>query len=194
MSDVMVNNRGLIPFCLEIGVHRGAILALWKVICPKINKVFGISPMNGEGLPGLEGQDFTDDVVSLYDHFKLSDRGLGYPLIYKGYSTDVKALDWARSILPKSKINPGYDILYIDGSHVYEDVKSDIINYAPLVKKGGILVIDDACNDMHMPWGFFQGIEAVTDAVVETMPPKFNTEQWEFIFNFVHNRIYRRIK
>ena len=32
-----------------------------------------------------------------------------------------------------------YDFIYIDGIHQYENVKQDIINYLPMVKKGGVI-------------------------------------------------------
>ena len=32
-----------------------------------------------------------------------------------------------------------YDFIYIDGLHTYDGVKNDIINYLPLVKKGGMI-------------------------------------------------------
>jgi predicted O-methyltransferase YrrM len=32
-----------------------------------------------------------------------------------------------------------YDFVYIDGLHTYEGVKSDITNYLPLIKKGGVI-------------------------------------------------------
>jgi len=32
-----------------------------------------------------------------------------------------------------------FDFIYIDGLHTYEGVKEDIINYLPLVKKGGVI-------------------------------------------------------
>jgi len=35
------------------------------------------------------------------------------------------------------------DILYIDGDHTYEGVKKDFDAYAPLVKKGGLIVFHD---------------------------------------------------
>ena len=40
-----------------------------------------------------------------------------------------------------------YDLLLIDGDHGYEGVKADFINYVPLVKKGGIVLIDDYGNE-----------------------------------------------
>jgi len=38
------------------------------------------------------------------------------------------------------------DILFIDGDHSYEGVKKDYINYSPLVKKGGLIILHDVCN------------------------------------------------
>jgi cephalosporin hydroxylase len=82
-------------------------------------------------------------------------------------------------------------MLFIDGSHEYDDVVLDLVNYSPLVKSGGYLLIDDACNDMNEPFGFFQGIEPVTRAVLEWEKTEIGQE-FEFVFNVVHNRLYRR--
>lgn len=43
--------------------------------------------------------------------------------------------DDAVKLLNKNK----YDFIYIDGLHTYDGVKNDIINYLPLVKKGGVI-------------------------------------------------------
>ena len=170
------------PLCMEIGVHRGAILALWKILNPNA-MCYGISPMDGSGLPGLEGQDFMRDVKELHEHF-----GLELPSIYKGLSNPLD------EVVFKEHAPLVLDILYIDGSHKFEDVKYDIINYSPLVRKGGVMIIDDCANDLHMPWGYFQGIQEVTDAVNELLPPHKSNDTWEFVFNVVHNKIFRKIK
>ena len=39
-----------------------------------------------------------------------------------------------------------YDILLIDGDHNYEGVKADFEMYAPLVKKGGLILFHDIIN------------------------------------------------
>ena len=49
--------------------------------------------------------------------------------IYKMFSHD------AVNLLDKEQ----YDFIYIDGLHTYDGVKNDIINYLPLVKKGGVI-------------------------------------------------------
>ncbi len=39
-----------------------------------------------------------------------------------------------------------FDVLLIDGDHSYNGVKQDFAMYAPLVKKGGIILLHDVCN------------------------------------------------
>ena len=36
-----------------------------------------------------------------------------------------------------------FDIIYIDGSHFYLDVKNDLINSLKIIKKNGIIILDD---------------------------------------------------
>lgn len=48
----------------------------------------------------------------------------------------------SRDVLP-TITEESFHIIYIDGSHIYEDVKSDIANAKPLLKSGGILCGDD---------------------------------------------------
>jgi cephalosporin hydroxylase len=103
----------------------------------------------------------------------------------KGSSTHPKIIELARS-------KPEFDILYIDGGHAYDVVKSDIEHYAPLVKPGGYLVIDDCNNQLDMPDGYFRGIESVSKAVDEVFPPFTQNDDWEYIGSVVHNRILRR--
>ena len=71
-------------------------------------------------------------------------------------------------------------------------MKQDLANYPQLVKPGGYLVIDDCNNAHHMPDGYFRGIESVSMAVDEVMPPAVNNPHYEFDYNLVHNRILRR--
>jgi cephalosporin hydroxylase len=55
--------------------------------------------------------------------------------VIEGYSTDDKAIQAASKQL--------YDVLIIDGDHSYAGVKSDFVNFAPMVKRGGYILIDD---------------------------------------------------
>lgn len=166
---------------LEVGVFRGQTLSLYKLLADMAKKKvqrFGVSPMDSSD--GHWESDYFYDVAKLHQHFNLKK---DYS-IYHGSSTDAKIIGKAIDTEP-------YDILYIDGSHKYEDVVSDLKYYPQMVMSGGYLLIDDACNDMKQKFGFFQGIDAVTQAVLEWEKTEMGRE-FEFVFNVVHNRLYRR--
>lgn len=54
----------------------------------------------------------------------------------------------SREALNFATANGPFDILFIDAGHVHEDVKQDHEDYAPLVRKGGIVGFHDA---VHRP-------------------------------------------
>jgi hypothetical protein len=166
---------------LEVGVFRSQVLSLYKLLADISKKKvvrYGVSPMDSSD--GHWDSDYFADAVTIHQQFNLKK---DYT-IYHGSSTD-------ESIIEKAKYTAPYDILYIDGSHKYEDVVSDLAHYPQMIKQGGYLLIDDACNDMNQPWGFFQGIEPVTRAVLEWEKTEIGQE-FEFVFNVVHNRLYKR--
>lgn len=166
---------------LEIGVFRGQILSLYRLLADMSDKKvkrYGVSPMDSSD--GHWESDYFLDVSLIHQQFNLKK---DYT-IYHGSSTDTNIIEKAIATEP-------YDILYIDGSHKYEDVVSDLKHYPQMVMSGGYLLIDDACNDMKQKFGFFQGIDAVTRAVLEWEKTEMGQE-FEFVFNVVHNRLYRR--
>lgn len=158
---------------LEIGVFRGQVLALIRILS-KTASIAGITPLDSTG--GHWDSDYEADIKLLHETFKLSQ-----PDIIKGLSTDPDIIEKAKGT---------YDIIYIDGGHEYEVAKSDIINYSPFVKVGGYLVIDDCANKYDLPYGYFRGIESVSRAVDQHLP----NEQFKEIFSVVHNRIFQRVK
>jgi len=162
---------------LEIGVFRGQVIALARLLADRDKKaatITGITPLDSTG--GHWGSDYASDIRYLHDYFKLQQ-----PTIIKGLSTDEGVVRIAKD---------EYDIIYIDGGHEYEVAKSDIINYSPMVKEGGYLVIDDCANKYDLPYGYFRGIESVSRAVDEVLP----NEQFKEIFSVVHNRVFQRVK
>ena len=166
---------------LEIGVFRGSSLSLVKLLADKYNKKvnrYGVSPMDTSD--GHWDSDYFHDVYHI--HWSL---GLDTDYsIYHGLSTDKKIINKAKSTEP-------YNILYIDGGHTKEVVDSDLLHYPQMIKSGGYLMIDDCCNDMNQPWGFFQGIQPVTDAVLEWEKTDIGKD-FEFVFNVVHLKVYKR--
>lgn len=162
------------PNLLEIGVFRGQILSLWRILKPDAN-IFGVSPLDNSG--GLWDSDYEEDIRNIHNNFRLRQ-----PIIFKGLSQDINIIQEVQ--------NKWYNVVYIDGGHDYETVMNDLINYASQVKTGGYLVIDDANCDMNMEFGYFQGIQSVTDAKIKYMST--TDEKWEFIGSVVHLAIYKK--
>lgn len=164
---------------LEIGVFRGQVLALIRTLSQRSNKlatIIGITPLDSTG--GHWESNYEADINLLHDTFNLT-----YPDILKGLSTDKEIIDTAEKL-------GTYDIIYIDGGHEEEVAEADVINYSPMVKLGGYLVVDDCANKYDLPYGYFRGIESVSRAVDRNLPNK----QFKEIFSVVHNRIFQRVK
>lgn len=60
------------------------------------------------------------------------------------------------------------DLIYLDGSHDYEDVRGDIRDYAPLLGEGGVMFGDDF------------GWSGVKRAVEDSLPGRFTVEDEDF--------------
>jgi predicted O-methyltransferase YrrM len=65
------------------------------------------------------------------------------------------------------------DLVYIDASHDYESVKSEIEIWLPKVKKGGIISGDD--------FGWLGVKEAVKNTLPKAIPIGHNDSNWYFI-------------
>lgn len=168
---------------LEIGVLKGQTLSLVKMLADMMGKNakrYGVTPLNTEG--GVWESDYKQDIETIHDWFGLDK---DYKIL-QGLSEDQSIIEQAK----KLKL----DVLYIDGGHEERHITNDIEQYSPLVKVGGYMVIDDCCNSFQMPFGYFQGIQAVTKVVDSKLPPNTANEEWEFILSVVHNRVYRRVK
>ena len=165
---------------LECGVHKAQVVSLIRLLASRLRKpanIYGITPMNGAGT-GWTEDDYEGDIKKIHQQFELP-----MPKLLKGYSQEKLAVQWAAVISP-------FDVVYLDGDHTFDGVTADLTNYAPMVKSGGYLVMDDCACDTHQPWGFFQGIQEVQDAFDEYM--KVHGDNWGFMFNVVHLRVMRR--
>jgi hypothetical protein len=168
---------------MEIGVFRGQILGLIRILADRHGKKvrrIGITPLDTSD--GHWESDYEADIKKLHNTFKIAN---DYELI-KLDSTNPVAVNLASKNIP--------DVLYIDGGHTYEVVKSDLTNYLPILKVGGTLVIDDCNNAIPMPWGYFQGIQSVSLAVDEVLPREGSNEYWKHELNLVHNRVLTKLK
>ncbi len=118
---------------VEIGAWKGRI-TVWLVEAAERRsdrpQVISIDPHLRESWDG-----FCRTVAD----FKLNDRGLR---VVRERSHDA-AHDWSRPIT----------LLWVDGSHEYDDVARDIADYAQHVIVGGVIAFDDSAG------GEFPGVE-----------------------------------
>lgn len=130
--------RNILPIesYLEIGVHNGTSMSYIL--------------QNDKPLKHCIGIDLFEDTISRYSHDKLSyartlsnleKNNLGktkFQLV-KGNSFHTSTLVDVTEKLGRDKI----DVLFIDGLHEYSGIKNDFETYSPLVKQGGLIILDD---------------------------------------------------
>lgn len=85
--------------------------------------------------PFMEGYDDADPTSYLFEFKNVYETYLERTGDYENIQTIVATSNDALDQLKEDK----YDFIYIDGLHTYDGVKTDIENYLPLVKKGGVI-------------------------------------------------------
>jgi hypothetical protein len=185
---------------LEIGVFKGQIISLWALLGRELRRkvtIHAVSPFKGNR-PGLvlhftkktffpsyrrrhsEGNLYRDEDYLSCNKNIFARFGLDFSqvVLHRGYSSDLKV---------KNEAAPyKYDVIYIDGDHSYDGCLNDIRAYAPLVKPGGFLVLDDA--SCFLPGTmYFKGHEAVSKACEKIPAIGFKN-----VLNIGHNRIFMK--
>lgn len=75
------------------------------------------------------------------------------------HNLDIQLIDGdSRSIPVRNAVEravggQGVDVLFIDGDHTYEGVRSDYLNYRDLVREGGIIAFHDIVGDYGTRFG-----------------------------------------
>jgi hypothetical protein len=121
---------------LEIGVYRGQTISLWALIA-QIREhpidVWGVSPLNdsGDEVSDYVSIDYEQDIKANHAEFQL-----GEPNLVKGLSTELTVKEFVSENT--------WDVVYLDGSHDLEVVRQDLKLVSNSLKKGGLLVLDDA--------------------------------------------------
>jgi predicted O-methyltransferase YrrM len=121
---------------VEIGSYMGrstTFLGLAvKALCPSPQRVVSIDPHSGDR-QHLEALGL-QSIPSL-DMFHLHTRATGVAdiLTVKVMTSDEAATQWEEPI----------DLLYIDGWHAYEAVRSDARNFASRLTQDGLVCVDD---------------------------------------------------
>ncbi len=169
---------------LEIGVFRGQIISLWTVLSRELSipvEVHGLSPFEATSdsvTQYPEGIDYHRDVILNLRQFE----GINLPHLHKAYSTDEEG----RRVISSRK----WDIIYIDGDHDYNVVKSDFSNCSKQLSLGGLIVLDDASLyvEYHAPVYASSGHPGPS-RVAEEIDDVMFTE----IFSCGHNRVFMKV-
>lgn len=114
-------------------------------------------------MPELVCVDTWLGATEFYDSFddKTRYRSLdpknGYPQVYYQFLANIKRRNWHDIVtpFPQSSTNAlrflgkkgvKFDLIYVDGSHEYDDVCSDLKYAWPLLREGGVIIGDDYCD------------------------------------------------
>ena len=120
---------------IEIGTFTGESTVLFG---DHFENVIGIDPM----LPDYDKADET----SKFNFNEVFDMFVDRIKEYDNISLVQKTSDDAVNDFE----DESFDFVYIDGIHTYDQVKKDIQNYLPLVKKGGVIGGHDYVNGGHL--------------------------------------------
>ena len=140
----------------------------------------GIGPLSssGDGVSTyLDNLDYYADVKKNFDYFNLP-----APFLHKGYSTDKNMIEQIQS--------EEWDLIFIDGNHDYDVAKADFIISSRNIKKGGLIVLDDA--------SLYTGFKAPVYSTPGHPGPskvasEIDTAVFEEILSVGHNRVFKKI-
>jgi len=141
---------------IEIGTFKGGSLRLWQTIAAP-----------DAILVGVDANDFTSGIFS---HDK------NVSLIF-GRSDSPGVITKVKNI-----IGIDVDLLFIDGEHTYEVVKSDYENYGHLVRPGGLIMFHDTQSTARSPRSAPHGCK-VKQFWRELIDKNVVKEYFEFCFN-----------
>lgn len=116
--------------CIEIGTHRGESAEFLLKTNPNIEKLYCIDSY---------AKEFIIDGKPAPIHFRKAKKRLS--------KFNVRFIREISNDAVKHFKKNSIDYVYIDGLHTYEQIKKDIENYFPILKKGGIM----AGNDIERP-------------------------------------------
>jgi hypothetical protein len=137
LNDLICKNQKPNITIAEIGVYNGHHLNSYaEIIRANKGKIYAFDWFKGQFHAKDKEQEifFDQDSSKIIEEFKKNcAHNLDIIEIIEGKTSDTFSRIKDESL----------DICYIDASHSYEDVKNDIINFMPKIKKGGIICGDD---------------------------------------------------
>jgi len=160
---------------IEIGVNQGRSAILFKTLSEyyNIGNVLCIDPWTNTGLVQLDSPVELNELGKIHimeevlynfllNVIAISNNNINY--IRKPASEAIKDYKENREIITQELGKVTYTgeiaLLHIDGNHDYKYVKEDVVNYLPLVKQNGWIIMDD----YH--WTFGDGPKKVADELL----------------------------
>ena len=121
---------------LEIGVYRGQTISLWQLLALELRfqaEITGVSPLSnaGDEIGQYLDIDYRADIHRNFRRF-----GLPLPELIGMRSNDPEV----KTAMEKRRL----EMIYIDGSHDYEIVKSDLELSLNSLVPSGLIVFDDS--------------------------------------------------
>lgn len=116
----------------------------------------------------------------------------GFPQVYFQFLANMRKRDLHRIVFPFAQSSTNalrflqkkgvqFDLIYIDASHEYDDVKADLKCAWPLLKRGGIMVGDDYCDHwsgVKMAVDVFCGFWGLTMEHRQYPGEKYPSDYW----------------
>ena len=168
--------------CLEIGVYRGQMITLWSLISKllkfktEIAALAPFKPASDKDSKYLENIDYLNDTKKNHEFFDLQQ-----PEYCIEYSTSRKAKEFIQS--------KKWDLIFIDGNHDYEVVKSDFELSMNNLSKNGFIVMDDSSlyfDFNQKKYGGFTGHPGPSKVAKE-----IGMKQMKFFGAVGHNNIFQ---
>jgi predicted O-methyltransferase YrrM len=121
---------------LEIGTHEGRS-AIWLIENVLTHATSNITCID----PWIEWKNANGEII--FTRFSNN---------IKSYLEKINIVrDFSTNALRKYQPVPTFDVIYIDGCHTAPCAFEDIIMSFPLLKPGGVLIIDDYMWGIHLP-------------------------------------------
>src|SRR6266478_6648656 len=167
---------------LEIGVFRGQVISLvtlWSRVANLSCEIWGISPFSNaaDSTSRYPELDYYADTLQNFDHFKLA-----HPHLLRALSIDREA---TQLISSKS-----WDMIYIDGCHDYDIARRDWECCSASLRRGGIIVLDDAgLETPYHPRFFATGGVAGPSKLAR----EIDRSQFTEVLQVGHNRAFQKL-
>lgn len=169
---------------LEIGIYRGQTISLFSLLGKYLGietNIHGISPFTSAGdnvSKYLVELDYYNDVILNFKHLDLP-----LPTLHKGFSTDTSMLQVIQSIQ--------WDMIYIDGNHSYEVAQSDFNICSLNLKKGGLIILDDASLYTEFSPASYSTAGHPGPSKVAS---EIDSQMFKEILSVGHNRVFKKIR